>query len=97
MYAIEIIKTYRKKRKLTQEQIANVIGIDRTSYSNLETGKTNLKADDFIKLINYLNIPITKLSSGDLIIITKRDLDILNNSIEELKKVIDKINNSQMI
>lgn len=92
MNAIEIIKEYRKKRNLTQEQISKVIGIDRTSYNNLENGKTNLRADDFVKLINYLNIPITALSSEDLIVISKHDLDILNKSIRDLNEVSNRIN-----
>lgn len=97
MNAIDVIKIYRKKRKLTQEQIANVIGIDRTSYNNLETGKTNLRADDFIKLVNYLKIPITALSSEDLIVISKKDLDILNKSIKDLNEVSNRINESSKV
>ena len=97
MNAIDVIKIYRKKRKLTQEQIANVIGIDRTSYNNLETGKTNLRADDFIKLVNYLKIPITALSSEDLILISKKDLDILNKSIKDLNEVSNRINESSKV
>lgn len=97
MNAIEIIKIYRKKRNLTQEQLAKVIKIDRTSYNNLETGKTNLRADDFIKLVNFLNIPITELSNEDLIVISKKDLEIMNRSIKELSELSNRINESAKI
>ena len=97
MNAIEIIKIYRKKRNLTQEQLAKIIKIDRTSYNNLETGKTNLRADDFIKLVNFLNIPITELSNEDLIVISKKDLEIMNRSIKELSEISNRINESAKI
>ena len=92
MNVIEIIKFYRKKRNLTQGDIASFLGMDRTSYNNLETGKTNLRADDFLRLVNYLNIPITELSKEELIVISKNDLERLNKTVNELNDITNRIN-----
>ena len=37
----ETLKRVRKEHKLTQEDVAGVLGIDRTTYTFYETGKTS--------------------------------------------------------
>lgn len=91
MDVMNLVKTFRKKRGYTQEQIAKTLGIDRTSYNNLERGKTNLRADDFIKLINYLDIPITALSKEELIVISKRDLESIEKHSRALYDITSKV------
>mgnify|MGYP003290131565 CR=1 FL=1 len=97
MNIINTIKTYRKKRNLTQFQVAEILKMDRTSYNNLETGKTNLRADDFVKLIDVLNIPLSELSKDELIVISKQDLDLLNKSVSDLANLTNKINEQAKI
>ena len=97
MKPIEIIKVYRKKRNYTQEDIAKELNMDRTTYNNIEKGKNNLKADDFIKLINYLKIPIMELSEEELIVISKEDLEILNKSVNALSELTKNINEKSKI
>lgn len=36
------LRKYRKLRKMTQQQVANELGLERSSYAAYETGKTNL-------------------------------------------------------
>ena len=52
------LKEYRKKNKLTQEELAAGIGITDKHYSKLERGIFLPGADTFLKLINILNIPV---------------------------------------
>lgn len=104
MDIIEIIKSYRKEKNYTQAQIAEMLGIDRASYCYLENGKTNLRATDFIKLINYLDIPINILTEENYIIISEKDLtrlknasktiDEITNKLEEQKRQISKLSKS---
>ena len=46
----ENLKNIRKEHKLTQQDIANVLGIDRSTYAFYETGKTTPSVNTLYKL-----------------------------------------------
>lgn len=48
------IKELRKSRKLTQEKLAEIVGIDVVSMSKIETGKNYPTADNLEKISNAL-------------------------------------------
>ena len=50
----QMIKVRRKEKKLTQQQLADLLGVDRQYIWRLENGKVNLTMD-------YLDNVITKL------------------------------------
>lgn len=50
------IQEIRKHRKLTQEQVAEFVGIETASISNIENGKYYPTAENLDKIINVLNI-----------------------------------------
>ncbi len=52
------LKEYRKKAKLTQEELSNKIDIDEKHYGKLERGLFVPSLESFFKLINALNIPL---------------------------------------
>ena len=51
----EKLKVLRKKEGLTQQEVADKIGINRGSYSNWEKGKREPSFENLIKLANILN------------------------------------------
>jgi len=55
------IKKYRKLQDLTQEQLAELVELDTTSISSIETGKFFPTADNIQKLAAALNIRIETL------------------------------------
>ncbi|BBO73123.1 transcriptional regulator [Desulfosarcina widdelii] len=55
------IKEIRKKRHLTQEQLAEKVGINPKYVSSIERGKENPTLDTFIKIAESLEVGI-----GDL-------------------------------
>ena len=55
------IKFLRSKKKLTQEEVAGSINMDRSYFSDIERGKRNVAAINLIKIANAL-----KVSVGDL-------------------------------
>lgn len=55
MDAIEVIREKRKEKKYTQSDLANVLGIKQTTYSDIENRRIQFKADDLIKLCCFLN------------------------------------------
>lgn len=50
------IQEIRKSRKLTQEQLAEIVGIETASVSNIENGKYYPTAENLDKIITVLNI-----------------------------------------
>lgn len=48
------IKAERVFKKISQAQMAKILGISRTSYAKKEEGITSLSANDLIKIIDAL-------------------------------------------
>ncbi len=57
----QIFYRYRKKLGWTQEQVANILGIERSAYSYYESGKAMPKMDCFLQLIVLYDIPRKEL------------------------------------
>ena len=55
------ISYYRRKRKLTQEQLAEMIEVDRNHISNIELAKTGASLDVIFRIADALEIPVHKL------------------------------------
>lgn len=53
-------KEYRKKAKLTQEELSEKIGIAEKHYGKLERGVFMPSLETFFKTIEILNIPFTE-------------------------------------
>lgn len=50
----------RADRGLTQEQVANILGVSRATYLNIETGKSKPNVEVLERLANRLNIPVAE-------------------------------------
>ncbi|HNW23466.1 MAG TPA: helix-turn-helix transcriptional regulator [Candidatus Dojkabacteria bacterium] len=53
--AIRMLKELRSKKKLTQEDLAIISGVPRTTISRIETGKRNISIDKLILIANALD------------------------------------------
>ena len=78
----EILKTERKKRNLTQQQVADHLHIARASYTRYETGEIKPTTDSIILLSKLYNLstdyllglkPTENISAKEL---AKRSFDI---------------------
>ncbi len=49
------VKELRKKRKLTQKELARIIGVSRESIRDFENGKRNFSIKNLRKVLNFLN------------------------------------------
>jgi transcriptional regulator with XRE-family HTH domain len=64
----------RKAQKLTQQQVADMIGLNNRSISQIETGHTMGTVPIWAKLSKIFNLPIEKLSQdfkGETLMTTK--------------------------
>lgn len=65
----EMIKTVRKERKLTQEQLGELIGVQKSQISKLERSMKNVTLETILKVFNALkaNIKLSvQLKDSDL-------------------------------
>ncbi|MCR4279691.1 MAG: DUF4065 domain-containing protein [Candidatus Zambryskibacteria bacterium] len=60
------VKEFRLKSNLSQEQMANAIGVSRPTYTAIEAGKQKLNADEAQKLASLLAISVDELLSGNI-------------------------------
>lgn len=52
---------YRKKKRLSQTQLAELVDIHRTYVSSIELGKVSVSFDILFKLAEVLEVPASKL------------------------------------
>lgn len=60
------IKYLRTKKKLSQQFLADQIGVDRSTISRIENNETETGVDNAIKLAEILDVPISDLINKDL-------------------------------
>ena len=82
----EKVKRVRKKRGLTQEQLAELIDISPRNLSKIEVGECFVKAETLEKILKALNISSEDLFATDHI---KEANELLNLIYSILDKVKD--------
>jgi len=57
-YYSEILKDRRKELKITQQQLADQVGKDRSYIAHIERGQTDMQISSFIRISNALGIRV---------------------------------------
>jgi transcriptional regulator with XRE-family HTH domain len=57
----ELLRAYRNKARLTQEQLAECVGHTRTSIANIEAGRQRIPLDLLFRLANALQVDTREL------------------------------------
>lgn len=101
------IRKFRKTCNLSQEQLAEKVGISTTHMSHIETGNTKLSLPVFIAIANTLSVQtdellhdfseINKTSAKNEIIAlldtcSPKETYIINNVVRTVKSSLDKYN-----
>lgn len=55
------IKQYRERKNITQEELAKMVGVNRTAVALWELGINDPRADKLVKLSDTLNCTIDDL------------------------------------
>ncbi len=55
------IRDLRHERGLSQEQFANLCGLDRTYIASIERGKRNVSLDNLEKIANAFELSLSEL------------------------------------
>jgi DNA-binding XRE family transcriptional regulator len=65
----EMIKSVRKERHLTQEQLGNLVGVQKSQISKLESNTKNVTIETILKVFNALKANVkfsVQLEKSDL-------------------------------
>lgn len=63
---IQKIKELRTQKGLSQEQVAEAIGVSRPTYGAIETGKQTLDVEEVQKLARLFGVGVDELLSGNI-------------------------------
>jgi len=55
------IASARTQASVTQAQLADALGLSRTSITNVEAGKQTVQVDELLLIAHYLRTPVTDL------------------------------------
>lgn len=85
------IRFFRKLKKLSQEQLAEKIGISPTHMSHIETGSTKLSLPVLVDLANALEVQTDKLLFEEKSLASKEIIEILADCNETQLDIITEI------
>lgn len=85
------IKDLRKSKNITQEKLAEIISMDITSLSKIETGRNYPQPETVEKLANALNVSIDKLFLFKDDFSKEEYLNEINNNIKFISNDINKL------
>ena len=57
----DIIRKLRRDKDLTQQQVADYLGIDRSTYAYYESGRSRLNVNVIVKLAHFYQISYATL------------------------------------
>lgn len=83
---------YRKDRKLTQQQVAEAVGLGRATITRMETGNDTYDMDYYDKLADFYGKPLAELlgiqsTAGSGYVFPPESIDDLRRTIrEEVRK-----------
>ena len=80
------IKTIRERKNLTQEFVANQLGMSQNNYSNIENGTVKLTIDRLIEISKILDV-----SAEELIANESQTFNFHNSNIEKFYGYIENL------
>ena len=75
----ENIRRIRKERRMTQEEMADMLGISITAYRDLERGSTSIMNGNVLRLAELLN------TSTEEIVLGYRPIQLPGKKLEEMQ------------
>jgi len=101
----ENLKLLRKRKGVSQEELALDLGLTRSSYSGYENGVAEPNLDTLIKISEYYQISLDKLIKKDLNKVSEKDwnqidkgidVDVEGKNVRIIAMTVDRDNNDNI-
>lgn len=76
------VKFLRNKKNISQQYLADAIGVDRSTISRIENGEIETTIDNAIKIANTLGVSLIDLVSKDLKFDNAEYIDVFSDTIQ---------------
>ena len=60
------IKLLRKAKGISQKVLAEMIGVEQSAYSKIESGKTHITLNTFLRICEVLNVKPDEVLPGSI-------------------------------
>lgn len=67
---IEVLKTQREAKKLSQRELAAKIGVPQSHISKIESGKVNPRLSSFVEMARLLDLEVVLIPQEKLLMVT---------------------------
>ncbi|HZK39152.1 MAG TPA: helix-turn-helix transcriptional regulator [Clostridia bacterium] len=74
----QMLKMLRLNNRMTQKQVANLLNVDRSTYTYYETGKIKPSIDTLVKLCCIFDVSMDVLTQSEC-----GNLDVIKENVEE--------------
>lgn len=65
----KVLRQIRKSKNMSQQTIADILGIDRSTYSYYETGKSELDIKTLLALCEIFNVTLDEMLNQDEVVL----------------------------
>jgi len=87
-----IVKELRNHKGITQEQLAEFLGLQPHTITKIETGRSFISSEVLAKLCNFFNVDPAFFFAKKAKVITEDDL----NYIREIKQILPEFSSSKL-
>lgn len=91
---LELIKSKRREKGITQKEVANFVGVSEMTYIRIENGQSDLKLSQYIDICKFLGVELIagKESTNETALVTSKEADVMNmwQELREQKNEIKK-------
>ena len=78
------IREYRKSKSYTQDELAEIVGIDTVSLSKIETGRNYPSSENLMKLAEAIDVEVYEFFIQDMV---KTNDELLDDIYKEINKM----------
>lgn len=88
------INEIRLLKKVSQDEIANNLGISRQRFSRIESGQSDVSYSMLQRIAEYLAVSVSEITAADteqgwsVLFRQADDLDIARESVEKIEEII---------
>lgn len=94
---LEMIKATRQEKRISQQEIANHLGISQDVYSKIERGKQEIRVRELFEIMEYLDIennliqksePVTDSEKiNEILKLVKKHDELFNQMLNPTKQI----------